>query len=46
MISVSAHTGYLQKNSAVSKVNKKSISQLTRVKRTPSAAITIQVSHA
>jgi hypothetical protein len=38
------YTGYSQKNGAVSKVNKKSISQLTRVKRTPSTA-TVQVSH-
>jgi hypothetical protein len=35
----------LQKNGAVSKVNKKSISHLIRVKRTPSAAATVQVSH-
>jgi hypothetical protein len=34
-----------QKNGAVLKVNKKSISNLTRVKRTPSAAVTVQVSH-
>ena len=33
-------------NGAVSKVNKKFISQLTRAKRTPSAAATVQVSHA
>ena len=33
-------------NSAVSKVNKKFISHLTRAKRTPSAAETVQVSHA
>jgi hypothetical protein len=32
-------------NSAVSKVNKKSISQLTQIKRTPSAAATVQVSY-
>ena len=31
---------------AVSKVNKKFISHLTRAKRTPSAAATVQVSHA
>ena len=36
----------LQKNGAVSKVNKKFISHLTRAKRTPSAAETVQVSHA
>ena len=35
-----------QKNGAVSKVNKKFISHLTRAKRTPSAAATVQVSHA
>ena len=33
-------------NGAVSKVNKKLISRLTRAKRTPSAAATVQVSHA
>ena len=32
-------------NGAVSKVNKKSISHLTRAKRTPSAAATVPVSH-
>ena len=36
----------LQMNGAVSKVNKKFISHLTRAKRTPSAAATVQVSHA
>jgi hypothetical protein len=39
------NTGYSQKNGAVSKVNKKSISHLTRVTRTPLAAATVQVSH-
>ena len=39
-------TGCLQMNGAVSKVNKKFISHLTRAKRTPSAAVTVQVSHA
>jgi hypothetical protein len=39
------YTGYSQKNGAVSKGNK-SISHLTRVKWTPSAAATVQVSHA
>jgi hypothetical protein len=39
------NTVRLEKNGAVSKVNKKSISHLTRVKRT-SAAATVQVSHA
>ena len=33
-------------NDAVSKVNKKFISRLTRAKRTPSAAATVQVSPA
>ena len=32
-------------NGAVSKVNKKCISHLTRAKRTPSAAAIVQVSH-
>jgi len=41
-----SNTGYSQKNGVVSKVNKKSISHLTRAQRTPSAAATIQVSHA
>ena len=36
----------LQMNGAVSKVNKKFISHLARAKRTPSAAATVQVSHA
>ena len=40
------YTGYTQKNGAVSKVNKKFISRLTRAQRTPSAAATVQVSHA
>ena len=40
------YTGYTQKNGAVSKVNKKCISRLTRTQRTPSAAATVQVSHA
>ena len=33
-------------NGAVSKVNNKFMSQLTRAKHTPSAAVTVQVSHA
>jgi hypothetical protein len=37
---------YTQKNGAVSKVNKKFIANLTRAQRTPSAAATVQVSHA
>ena len=40
------YTGYTQKNGAVSKVNKKFISHLTRAQRTPTAAATVQVSHA
>jgi len=40
------YTGYTQKNCAVSKVNKKYISHPTRAQRTPSAAATVQVSHA
>ena len=40
------YTECLQMNGAVSKVNKKSISHLTRAQRTPSAAATVQVSHA
>jgi hypothetical protein len=39
-----ASTEYTQKNSAISKVNKKSISHLSRAQRTPSAAATVQVS--
>ena len=39
-------TGCLQMNGAVSKVNKKFISHLKRAQRTPSAAATVQVSHA
>ena len=45
-LSVGNYTGCLQMNGAVSKVNKKFISHLTRAKRTPSAAATVQVSHA
>jgi hypothetical protein len=40
------YTGHTQKNGAVSKVNKKCISQLTRAQHTPSAAETLQISHA
>ena len=40
------NTGYTQKNGAVSKVNKKFISHLTQAKPTPSAAATVQISHA
>jgi len=40
------NTGYTQKNGTTSKVNKKFITHLTRAQRTPSAAATVQVSHA
>ena len=40
------YTVCLQMNGAVSKVNKKFISHLTRAQRKPSAAATVQVSHA
>ena len=40
------NTWCLQKNGAVSKINKKFISHPTRAKLTPSAAATVQVSHA
>jgi hypothetical protein len=40
------NTGYTQKNGAVSKVNKKFVSHLTWAQPTPSAAATVQVSHA
>ena len=43
---VDSYTGYTQKNGAVSEINKKCISHLTRAQRTPSAAATVQVSHA
>ena len=43
---LSVFTVCLQMNGAVSKVNKKFISHLTRAKRTPLAAPTVQVSHA
>ena len=39
-------TGCLQMNGALPKVNKKFISHLTRAKRTPLAAATVQVPHA
>ena len=42
----SSNTVRLQMNGAVSKVNKKFISHLTRAKRIPSAAATVLVSHA
>jgi hypothetical protein len=40
---INSYTGYTQKNSAVSKVNKKFISHFARAQRTPTAATTIQV---
>ena len=40
------YTVCLQMNGAVSEVNKKFISHLTRAQRTQSAAATVQVSHA
>ena len=40
------YAGYTQMNVAVSKVNKKFISHFTRAQRTPSAAATVEVSHA
>ena len=40
------NTGCLQKNGVVSKGNKEFISHLTPAQRTPSAAETVQVSHA
>ena len=40
------YTVRLQMNGAVSEVNKKFISHLTRAQRTPSAAATVEVSHA
>ena len=43
---ISLYTVCLQMNGAVSKVNKKYISHLTRAQRTTSAAATVQVSHA
>jgi len=40
------YRGYTHDNGAVSKVNKKFISHLTRAQRTPSAAATLRVSRA
>ena len=40
------YKGYTQKNCAVSTVNKRLISHLTRAQRTPSTAANVQVSHA
>ena len=46
LIDRTTYTGYTQKNGAVSKVNKKFTSHLTQAQHTPSAAATVQVSHA
>ena len=46
LLKINNYTGYTQKNGAVSKVNKKFISHLTRAQRTPSVAATAQVSQA
>ena len=46
MSTEASYTVCLQMNGAVSEVNKKLISHLTRAQRTPSAAATVQVSHA
>jgi hypothetical protein len=43
---VDYNKGYTQKNGADSEVNKIFVSHLTRAQRTPSAATTVQVSHA
>ena len=40
------NTGFTQKNGTGLKVNKKFFSHLTRAHHTPSAAATVQVSHA
>jgi hypothetical protein len=40
------YTGHTQKNGAVSKVNKDFMSHITPAQHTPSAAATVQVSHA
>ena len=40
------YAGHTKKNGAVSEVNNKFTSHLTRAQRTPSAAATVQVSHA
>jgi hypothetical protein len=40
------YTGHIQKNGAVSKVNKQFMSNITRAQHTPSAAATVQGSHA
>jgi hypothetical protein len=45
-IIIDIYTGHTQKNGAFSEVNKKFISHLTRAQHTPSAAATVQVSHA
>jgi hypothetical protein len=40
------YTGHTQKNGAISKMNKKFTSHITWAQHTPSAAATVQVSHA
>jgi len=40
------YIGYTQNNGAVSKVKEKFISYITRAQRSPSAAATVQVTHA
>jgi hypothetical protein len=46
IVETTVNTGLTQKNGAVSKVNKKFLSHITRAQHTPSAAETVQVSHA
>jgi hypothetical protein len=46
MSGILCYTGHTQKNGAVSKLNTKCMSHLTRTQHTPSAAATVQVSHA
>jgi hypothetical protein len=41
-----SYTGCLQNNGTVLKINKKFISHLTRAKRTPLAAATVQIFYA
>ena len=45
-VEISLITGYTQKNCVDSKLNKKFISHFTPAQHTPSAAATVQVSHA
>ena len=46
LVATEGNAGYTRKKSAVSKVDKKFISHLTREQRTPSAVATVQVSDA